>query len=179
MGSQGPSRGWQQESLANTRRSTARRTRHFRLFSPPVNSAPVHALQLNRHSRPAYVSPPCSAKIPESCKLPLCIMQIRLEFPSPHAPDRKRASRPLLQRSRVCIRVMFETWRHLALSVDSTALVDRVARSAIPKAPLQQLEVPSNLIYDALGCRTDTQYCRTSTRDLCPSRIVDNVCHQS
>lgn len=54
-----------------------------------------------------------------------------------------------------------------------------VTHDVHPSKRLQQLEVPSNLINDALGRRANSQHRRTAARDLRPSRIVNNMCYQS
>lgn len=85
------------------------------------------------------------------------MMQSRLEFPCFHTHD-------LLMLHDCCFNDLssmrhesyIETWRRQALSTGFTALVDKDTRSFPREDSLQQLEMPSNLIYDALRCRADT-----------------------
>jgi hypothetical protein len=145
-----------------------------------MKSAPVHALRLDRYSHVVYVSTLCSAEISESLQIAVVYHAISCRIPmTTHSWPNGSFTGFAPVFSGVRIGVIFQTWHHQAILVDPTALVDEVARSSIRKALLQQLEMPSNLIYDALGCRANAQHCRTSTRDLCPSRIVDDVCHQA
>lgn len=46
-------------------------------------------------------------------------------------------------------------------------------------ASLQQLEMSGDLVYYALGRRTNAQHSCTSARNLCPPCIMNNVCYQS
>lgn len=44
---------------------------------------------------------------------------------------------------------------------------------------LQQPQMPSHLVYNTLGRRPYSQYCRTPAGNLCPPCVVDNVRHHA
>jgi hypothetical protein len=44
--------------------------------------------------------------------------------------------------------------------------------------PLEQLQMPRNLINNTFRRRSNPQHRGTPTRDLCPPRVVDDVCDE-